>query len=262
MGVNTVQKNNKKGISPNVREARVITRDQWSTPGAMLRAARVKKSLRPEDVCKELGLTLSYLSALENDDYKTLRAPVYVRGYIRRYCDILGISSNEMLSSYEHIRQQAASGEKGSADGSTRQSASSSIGKSYFYKSMLSRLKVNNWTFPLGLCAFAVLAVLLASATGSSRLVAEEITIAAAESNAAMLEITLDRQAWVEVTDARGDILAADLKPAGARLALSGTPPFQLKLGSTEGVNVTYQQQPIHLVADSRDNSVQITVGG
>ncbi len=228
----------------------------------MLRAARVKKELSPEQICQELGLTQSNLKALEDDDHEVFRAEAYIKGYIRRYCSVLDIAEEDVLASYELSRRKAEQSDAEPGEPSSQQVTIAFLGKPLFNKSLLDKLKMSNWTFPLGLCAFAISAsVLLASVTSSGHLVAEEIRPAAPKLGAD-LEITLSQQSWVEVTDARGDILAANLSPAGARLQLSGTPPFQLSLDNGKGANVSYRQQPIHLVVNSSDNTVQMTVGG
>lgn len=264
MGANKAyKKDNRKHVVSN-RDAQVVAHEQWATPGAMLRAARVRKSLTLADVCKELGLTQSLLRALENDNYKTLRAPVYVRGYIRRYCDVLGIGKEEVLRCYESVCG-VAEAEKNSQS-QPAESAQSGKKAVVAVKSLLGKLRISNWTFPLGICAFAIMVFLAFSATGSNRLVAEEVNNASAPQQSpvqdAPLQITLKESSWVEVIDAHGDILAADLEQAGTRLELVGTAPFHLKFDNPEGVEVRYQQQPIHLAADSGDNTVLITVGG
>lgn len=70
-------------------------------PGAIFPRARREKGLSSAEVEQQLGLTPWALKALESNEYDKLPAPIYVRGYIRRYCKLLDIASEELLASYE-----------------------------------------------------------------------------------------------------------------------------------------------------------------
>ncbi|MCV6604459.1 MAG: helix-turn-helix domain-containing protein, partial [Porticoccaceae bacterium] len=78
----------------------------WQTPGIALRKARRAQNLAEDEVCRELGLRVGVLKALESDDFERLPAAVYVRGYIRSYCSLLGIDEQPVLDSYENYCQQ------------------------------------------------------------------------------------------------------------------------------------------------------------
>lgn len=69
--------------------------------GARLRATREEQGLRVETVVEALGLSRSVVLALEADDYEALGAPVYVRGYLRKYARFLGLPDDEIVAAYE-----------------------------------------------------------------------------------------------------------------------------------------------------------------
>ncbi len=52
-----------------------------------------------------LGLSESSLRALESDDYEKLPALVYVRGYVRRYCTLLGIDPTPVLDNLDALTE-------------------------------------------------------------------------------------------------------------------------------------------------------------
>lgn len=71
------------------------------SPGARLRAAREARKLRLEEVAESLGLGQEVVAALEADEYGRLGAPVYVRGYLRKYARLLALDGNELVREYE-----------------------------------------------------------------------------------------------------------------------------------------------------------------
>ena len=82
--------------------------DPLVLPGLRLRKARTEKTVSIEQAAEALGLTARTLKALEADDYSKLPAPVYIRGYIRRYCALLDIEASAVLEDFEQLVEMDA----------------------------------------------------------------------------------------------------------------------------------------------------------
>jgi len=87
---------NTKPESPDTAASR-------SGPGRLLHEARLDLRLAPEDVAQILHLSSKQIVALEQDDYKNLPGPTYVRGYLRSYAQLLGLSPEKLLESYNGL---------------------------------------------------------------------------------------------------------------------------------------------------------------
>ena len=87
---------NTKPESPDTAASR-------SGPGRLLHEARLDLRLAPEDVAQILHLSSKQIVALEQDDYKNLPGPTYVRGYLRSYAQLLGLSPEKVLESYNSL---------------------------------------------------------------------------------------------------------------------------------------------------------------
>jgi cytoskeleton protein RodZ len=87
---------NTKPESPDTAASR-------SGPGRLLYEARLDLRLAPEDVAQILHLSSKQIVALEQDDYKNLPGPTYVRGYLRSYAQLLGLSPEKVLESYNSL---------------------------------------------------------------------------------------------------------------------------------------------------------------
>jgi cytoskeleton protein RodZ len=76
--------------------------------GARLRAARERSRLTPMQIAERLHIDQSVVDALEAEDFESLGAPVYVRGHLKRYAELVGENPGELQSEYESSRDTTA----------------------------------------------------------------------------------------------------------------------------------------------------------
>jgi cytoskeleton protein RodZ len=69
--------------------------------GAYLRELRTRRGVSLDEIARTTRVAPRYLSALESDAFDELPAPVFIRGFIRAYCQALGESPHEALSHYD-----------------------------------------------------------------------------------------------------------------------------------------------------------------
>jgi cytoskeleton protein RodZ len=72
-----------------------------TTVGERLRMARDRQGLSLQKVSEDLHLDLPVLEAMEEDRFRALGAPVYARGHLRKYAQLLGLDVEAVLSEYE-----------------------------------------------------------------------------------------------------------------------------------------------------------------
>jgi cytoskeleton protein RodZ len=71
------------------------------TVGVYLRELRTRRGVSLDEIARTTRVAPRYLTALENDTFSELPAPVFIRGFIRAYCQALGESPQEALSHYD-----------------------------------------------------------------------------------------------------------------------------------------------------------------
>lgn len=71
--------------------------------GALLRATREARGLPLDQAARRLRTKPAVLQALENDNFKALGAPVFVRMYLVRYAELLGLAEHEVLGRYKQL---------------------------------------------------------------------------------------------------------------------------------------------------------------
>lgn len=72
-----------------------------------------------------------------------------------------------------------------------------------------------------------------------------------------VLVIRTSAEAWVEVVDARSQVLLARNLQAAEAIGLSGAPPFRLRLGNVAATRIQFRGQPIELVP-RKDNTLTL----
>jgi cytoskeleton protein RodZ len=87
---------------PDNDEIRVIPRAQPTALGLgeRLRSARKARALSVQQVSERLRLEESLVVALEEERFEALGAPVFVRGHLRRYAQLVGLSTQSVMDAY------------------------------------------------------------------------------------------------------------------------------------------------------------------
>lgn len=79
------------------------------SPGERLQKARKERQLEIPQVAENLNLSAGVVRALEADDYRMLPNATFVKGYLRSYARLLGISGDDLVRGYEaitgHVRE-------------------------------------------------------------------------------------------------------------------------------------------------------------
>ena len=70
-------------------------------PGERLKKAREAKGFSLEQVSSTLKILPRMLEAIEKDSYKDLPEPVFVRGYLRLYADLVALPSEDIIARFD-----------------------------------------------------------------------------------------------------------------------------------------------------------------
>jgi cytoskeleton protein RodZ len=70
-------------------------------PGQRLKKARELRGMTIEQVAQELSLSPRYVVAMESDSYKSLPEPAFVRGYMRRYAQLVKLSPDDIAAKFD-----------------------------------------------------------------------------------------------------------------------------------------------------------------
>ena len=68
--------------------------------GERFRAAREERGLTLSEVGEQLRIRSVYLAAIEEENWKAIGAPVYIRGFLRTYARFLGLDAEEAVAEF------------------------------------------------------------------------------------------------------------------------------------------------------------------
>ena len=72
-------------------------------PGARLQAAREQRGLGLDDVAEALHVMAPTIAAMEENKFDGFGAPVYARGFLRKYATFLSIDADAVIAAYDRL---------------------------------------------------------------------------------------------------------------------------------------------------------------
>ncbi len=76
------------------------------TPGIMLKREREARGLTIKYIAAETKISESSIMAIEDNNFDSFPAEVFVRGFLRNYARVLSIPSEEIIHAYESFKNQ------------------------------------------------------------------------------------------------------------------------------------------------------------
>ncbi len=77
--------------------------EQSMLAGQRLAEARRERQIAVLEVAKELHLDETKVRALENNEFESLGAPVFAKGHLRKYADLVGVDEKDVLADYYQL---------------------------------------------------------------------------------------------------------------------------------------------------------------
>lgn len=74
--------------------------------GKKLTEARTARGLDFDQVSRDTNITRRYLEALEKEDFSVFPGEPYLLGFLRNYCEYLGLNSGEIITAYKNLKIQ------------------------------------------------------------------------------------------------------------------------------------------------------------
>ena len=71
--------------------------------GKTLRMAREAKGLTPGQVAERTHMIVQTVEGLENEDFSKIVAPIYGRGFVKLYCETVGLEPKPLVDAFMEI---------------------------------------------------------------------------------------------------------------------------------------------------------------
>lgn len=258
--------------------------------GERLRAARRENDISVADIAKELHLDEPKVRALERNEFEILGAPVFAKGHLRKYADLVGVSVDDVMTDYYMMNRAAgAPPVVGPARKRTPEIALGPWITAAFV--LVVVVAAAFWWFagepeapqsqiqPATLAPFSsdrAPAPIVADESGQVTTgptpesavtstpaveppVAQSVPIVnvppadpASTAPQVQMILTFSGDCWTEVSDASGRRLYYDLGQAGTVVDLSGDEPLRVILGDSANVSITVDGRDYPISASAR----------
>ncbi|MGH8265529.1 MAG: RodZ domain-containing protein [Steroidobacteraceae bacterium] len=256
--------------------------------GERLRAARDRQGLTLQKISEDLHLDVPMLEAMEENRFRALGAPVYARGHLRKYAELLGLDVSGVLADYEaahsgpvepklvpSITEHPAMPPIRTAGG-LRWAITGAIVGVVFVLAVAAWWYVGPHRLAKPVAAPAVQQMVVAPAPARPEPTVETRPIEPAKAKppeattrkaptvprrvmtpvpaggTARLGLRFVSPSWVEIYDASGARLLFDERDAASARTVVGVPPFKVLLGNFDGVELTLNGRAVQIPQRAR----------
>lgn len=223
-------------------------------PGEYLRQIRIAQKKELEEIANVLNMPVKTLTALEQDDYKSLPEATFIKGYYRAYAKFLNADASAIIQRFDEIYVNDT-GLK--ANHALSNSPIKTMGKLAGSKSVRNRKWLNRIAILATVLVLGWLAVMAVQNWTSSqkdeadvpKITNSDVEILPMGNSVAttgdQLVLNFSRPTSVHIVDATGKVLATGRQ--ASTLTLSGESPFQIRLDDATAVSLTLNQEQISL---------------
>ena len=205
--------------------------------GESLANKRSEKELSVNQVAREIKIEPLVIEMIENDDFESIGAPVFVKGYLRQYSELVGLDPDLIIEKYSAINSIEDS----------MPIVNDSVDQISKY---VLTPKIILITVVVVLISFGVLATVFGIFGNNETVVIKMETEAESqeslltstsnefftEENLMNLTIIYSGLCWTEIFDANGERLFFGLGDQDREVNIDGVPPFDVMLGAADNL--------------------------
>ncbi len=264
---------------------------QGPVGGERLAAARREQQISLLEIAKELHLDEPKVRALERNDFDIIGAPVFAKGHLRKYAQLVGVDERDVMADYYQLSR--SEGMPPLVSTRRRPRREMSPGPWIAVVIVLIVVATAYWWFAAMPAAVEepepepelIVEPLLPEAEPGAeqpesdvgnddsavlQSVSEEAAAAAETEQVPALEtgqmrvmLTYSGDCWTEITDAGGRRLFFGLGTDGRSVELSGEAPFNVLFGNADNVRVQVNGSPREIDAsERRGRTARLTIAG
>jgi cytoskeleton protein RodZ len=269
--------------------------DETQAPlaGERLAHARREQQITVLEIAKELHLDEYKVRALESNDFEVIGAPVFAKGHLKKYAQILKVDDATLMGEYYELTRAQAGQPPLSVRAKQRRAIAPGpwlaviaaviiIATAYWWLAVrepVADAVVVGQVRPLPeeptttepdepatempsatLEEEPAVEVTPEVETPEPEPEPEPVIAAAANITDTRLSITYSGDSWTEISDAKGRRLFFDLGKAGRTVNLSGEAPFNVLFGDAANVSLQLNDAAFELPRADRRGTVRLTI--
>lgn len=240
--------------------------------GQRLRKARENAGLSIEDVAARLHMPGRVVRSLEAEDWSRLGAPVFVRGQVRSYSRLLGLTTAPMMDALTDVGPVEPSHLVSRTHTPRAQWWAEQIGRRLVYIILTLSLAVPAWhatsqhlageggAAPLDIVPVDSRGGSVAPPTPAQRTVVASMTPVASVQAVPDILIRTRGESWLEVVAADGRTLERGLLPAASERRFTAAQVASLTIGNASSVDLQARGHSVDMAPFSSANVARFTV--
>lgn len=257
-----------------------LTHEALAGCGVRLRAAREAAGLSIDDVAVRLHMPARVVRSLENEDWSRLGAPVFVRGQVRSYSRLLGLTTAPLMDALT-VGQVEPTKLVSRTHIPKAQWWAEQIGRRLVYIVLTLSLAIPVWVATRQHLAATVEGVAALDAPADAALPVErevdrtprtvvasmapvaasgQPAVAVAAATGAEIVLRTSDKTWLEVIANDGSTLAKELLPAGAERRYAASQVRRMTIGNASAVVLESRGRPVDALANARANVARFEV--
>ena len=263
-------------------------KSQSPLAGERLAEARREQQIAVIEIAKELHLDEYKVRALECNDFDVIGAPVFAKGHLRKYAQLVNVNEADVMADYYQLNRSTGAPPVITNRPRPRQVMSpgpwvavivviSVAATAYWWfaaREVTSEIPVTGEVAPLPQESLPVVEQQTDIADETDDLLTDEAevsveqepvaaVVAATDDSVMRLSITYSGDCWTEITDASGRRLFFDLGKAGRTVNLSGEAPVHILFGDAANVSIEVNGSAFEIpAADRRGRTARLTITG
>lgn len=234
-----------------------------ATPGGLLKQARERAGLSVEKVAKDLHLDTQAIHAMEVNRFKDLGAPVYAKGYLRKYAKLVGVTEEGVLQGYQQMGDTTVPDPVPAtlhAIPATRKPLPGWIWRTIIgllvLAGMVTLLNLRDDTEVTPSVVSTSAPATDTTVTNSPLAALPPNSAAAPSTGMVTVEFKFSADSWVEVRDAEDKQVLYELGTAGSVRQIQALPPLRVVLGAANAVAVQVNSATVAVPAKDINNGV------
>ncbi len=243
--------------------------------GERLGQARREQQISVLEVAKELHLDEPKVRALERNEFDVLGAPVFAKGHLRKYAQLVGVSEDDLFADYYAMTRTSSMPPLVVGRKKVRREFSPGpwiaaivvvIVAAAAYWWFVVREPATPDPVPQSSVESDTPVVLAAALPGDEPAITEEPTISEPVQQLLpdghiSLSVSFSGDCWTEISDADGRSLLVELGRSGRTVQLTGKAPFSALFGAVDNVSVQVNGGNYAVPAPtSADRRVRLTI--
>ena len=205
--------------------------------GERLANKRSEKELTINQVAREIKIEPRVIEMIENNDFESIGAPVFVKGYLRQYSELVGLDPDLIIEKYSAINSIEDSPPivNDSVDQISKYVLTPKIILIAIFVILISFGVLATVFGIFGNNETVVIKMETEAESQESLLISTSNEFFTAE-NLMNLTISFSDLCWTEIFDANGERLFFGLGDQDREVNIDGVPPFDVMLGAADNL--------------------------